>query len=87
VGTVEIRPRAGSVVTLVPVESVLEADGDAGAVYTLAADGLRAERHAVKIAFLAGERIAIRSGLEGVQTVITEGAARLGAGDRVEVAR
>jgi RND family efflux transporter MFP subunit len=87
VGSVEIRPRAESAVTLVPVESVLEADGMAGTVYTLAADGAHAERHAVRLAFLAGERMAVRSGLEGVQAVITEGAARLTTGDRVEVVR
>jgi multidrug efflux pump subunit AcrA (membrane-fusion protein) len=87
VGTVAIRPRAESEVTLVPVESVLEADGMAGTVYTLAADGAHAERRVVRIAFLAGERMAVRSGLEGVRTVVTEGAARLTAGDRVEVAR
>ena len=73
--------------SLVPVESVLEADGAAGTVYTLSADGLRAERHTVRIAFLAGERMAVRFGLEGVRAVITDGAARLSAGDRVEVVR
>ena len=87
VGAVEIRPRAEAAVSLVPVESVLEADGASGIVYALTADGRRAERHSVRLAFLAGERMAIRSGLEGVHAVITEGAARLTAGDRVEVVR
>ena len=87
VGTVEIRPRSDTPVTLVPVESVLEADGNNATVYTLAPGGQYAERRAVQLAFLAGERIAVRSGLEGVDAVITEGAGRLDAGDRVEVVR
>lgn len=87
VGTVEVRPRGATPLAMVPVESVLEANGDAGVVYTVGADGKRAERRAVQLAFLAGERVAIRSGLEGVRMVVTEGADRLDAGDRVEVAR
>ncbi|MBI5836164.1 MAG: efflux RND transporter periplasmic adaptor subunit [Candidatus Eisenbacteria bacterium] len=85
VGSVEIRPRAESAVTLVPVEALLEADGDAATVYTLAPDGRRAERREVRLAFLDGGRAAIRSGLEGARLVVTEGAGRIGAGDRVEV--
>ena len=84
VGTVEILPSAEHPVALVPVESVLEADGTTGNVFTLGPDG-RAERRPVTLAFLAGDRIAIAAGLEGVQRVVTDGAAYLDHGDRVEV--
>ncbi|HEX5632762.1 MAG TPA: hypothetical protein VFX50_06015, partial [Gemmatimonadales bacterium] len=87
VGRVEIRPRASQSVALVPVESVLEAHGEQASVYTLSADGLRAERRPVRLAFLAGSRAAIAGGLDGVAMVVTEGAGRLDAGDRVEVLR
>jgi RND family efflux transporter MFP subunit len=87
VGTVEIRPRANESVALVPMESLLEADGRDGAVYTLSSDGRHAERRPVRLAFAAGERVAIRSGLDGVSVVITQGAGRLSPGDRVEVTR
>ena len=87
VGSAEIRPRAEASVALVPVESLLEADGERAVVYTLAADGRRAERRAVRTAFLAGERVAIQSGLEGARVVITEGAPRVNPGDLVEVLR
>src|SRR5689334_9257310 len=43
VGSVEIAPKADGAVALVPVESVLEADGDHATVYVLSADGRRAE--------------------------------------------
>lgn len=87
VATVELHPRSDTAVSLVPVEALLEAHGDDATVYSVSADGQRAERHAVKVAFMAGERVALRSGLEGVAAVVTAGAAKLDAGDRVEVAR
>ena len=39
VGRVEMRPAAGTEMALVPIQAILEADGDAATVYTLAADG------------------------------------------------
>lgn len=87
VGSLEILPRAGTQVAVVPVESVLEADGDRATVYILDAEGRHAERRDVRLAFLAGDRVAVASGLDDVREVVTEGAGRLGPGDRVEVAR
>ena len=85
VGAVEILPAATRAVTLVPAESVLEADGSSGVVFTLAADGRTARRRAVTLAFLAGDRVAIASGLEGAHAVITDGADHLDDGRVVEV--
>ncbi len=85
VGAVEIRPAADQTVTLVPSESVLEADGSHGVVYTLAPDGRSAVRRTVTLAFLAGDRVAIAAGLEGAKSVITDGAAYLDDGRPVEV--
>ena len=56
------------------MEAVLEADGSRATVFTLSADGRRAERRAVTIGFLAGDRVAVVAGLDGVRTVITDGA-------------
>ncbi len=85
VGAVEITPSSEQAVTLVPSESVLEADGTQGVVYSLAPDGRSAQRRPVTLAFLAGDQIAVASGLEGVTRVITEGAAYLDNGQAVEV--
>ena len=87
IGRVEIQPQAAGAVALVPVESVLEADGDRATVYVLSADGRRAQRRPVRLAFLVGSRAAIASGLEGVDQVVTEGAASLADGQVVEVLR
>jgi len=85
IGRVEIRPAAGRPLMLVPIEALLEADGATATVYSLAPDGRHAERRTVGIAFLAGDRVAIASGLEGVATVVTDGAAYLDHGAAVTV--
>jgi RND family efflux transporter MFP subunit len=85
VGSVEIRPTAQAAVALVPAEAVLEADGSRGVVYTVDADRRTAHRRAVTVAYLAGARIAIAAGLEGVRDVVTDGAAYLDDGRAVEV--
>ncbi|MGE5800860.1 MAG: efflux RND transporter periplasmic adaptor subunit [Gemmatimonadota bacterium] len=85
VGRVEIVPQAASEVSLVPIDAVLEADGSRATVFTLTADGRRAERRSVRIAFLDGDRVAIVSGLEGVRRVVTEGAAYLDDSTAVKV--
>ena len=84
VGKVEILPVAERTVALVPVDAVLEADGSSGVVFTPGRDG-RAERRVVTLAFLAGDRMAVAAGLEGVERVVTEGAANLDPGDAMEV--
>src|SRR5437764_495864 len=85
IGRVEISPAAARPLMLVPIESLLEADGVNATVYALAPDGRHAERRAVLIAFLAREHVAIASGLEGVAAVVTDGAAYLDDGAAVAV--
>lgn len=85
VGQVEIRPAARSRALLVPIEAMLEADGDEATVFALSADGSRAERRRVTVAFVTGDRVAVLQGLEGVDVVLTEGAAYLDDGAAVRV--
>jgi RND family efflux transporter MFP subunit len=85
VGQVEIRPAATHTVALVPIESLLEADGSHATVFGVSADGQRAERRTVTIAFLTGDRVAVTSGLEGVATVVTDGAAYLDDGTTLRI--
>lgn len=85
VGRVEIRPAAGTEMALVPIQSILEADGTEATVYTLSADGRTAKRLPVTVGFIAGERVAVSGGLDGVQSVVTDGAAYLGDGAAVKV--
>jgi membrane fusion protein, multidrug efflux system len=85
VGQVEIRPAATHRVALIPIESLLEADGSHATVVAVSADGRRAERRSVTIAFLTGDRVAVTSGLEGVTTVVTDGAAYLDDGATLRI--
>lgn len=82
---VVIRPGRGRPTTVVPVEAILEADGEQATVFVLSADGRTAERRRVTLAFLAGDRVAVRDGLADAQAVITDGAAYLADGDAVRV--
>ena len=86
VGRARIRPARGAPATLVPIEAVLEADGADAMVYELSADGKRAERRRVTVAFIEGSRVAVTGGLEGASRVLTDGAAYLDDGAAVRLA-
>lgn len=85
VGRVTIVTAGGAETAVVPVEAVLEADGESAVVFTLSEDGGRAERRRVTVAFLDADRIAVTQGLEGVQRIVTDGAAWLQDGAAVRV--
>jgi multidrug efflux system membrane fusion protein len=70
VATVRLHVPARETVSLVPVESLVEADGDSATVYTVT-DG-RARRHRVRVRFLAGAAVAIDA--LDADSVVTSGA-------------
>lgn len=84
VGQVEIHPSAGRRATVVPIEALLEADGDQATVYVLSSDGTSAERRRITVGFVTGDRVAVVRGLEGTRAVITDGAAYLRDGQAVK---
>jgi multidrug efflux system membrane fusion protein len=77
VARVVVTPRAAEPVTTVPLSALVDADGARGRVFAVGADRKRVTPRAVDIAFLAGERVAIAGGLDGVAQVVSEGAAYL----------
>ncbi len=83
VGDVEIQPRAVRPVIMIPIEAVVQADGSHGTVFVVV-DG-RGARREVTIAFVAGARVAVTSGLAAGDHVITTGAAYLEDGTAVTV--
>jgi RND family efflux transporter MFP subunit len=85
VARVRLQPRGGERTATVPIEALVEADGDRATVFALGADGVRARRLAVEIAELRGTRVAVRRGLAGVTRVVTEGAPYLDEGTPVRV--
>jgi hypothetical protein len=84
IGRVEILVRGSQRVQTVPIEALLEADGDRATLFVLGPDG-RAKRVPVDVAFMRGEQAGIRGQLAGVSRVITDGAAYLNDGAAVRV--
>jgi len=74
VGTVEMSPRAHGAMPLVPIESLVEGDGDSATVYVLSADGQHALRRRVHVAFITGASAAITSGIANGDRIISAGA-------------
>lgn len=71
VARVAITVPSAAEVTLVPIEAIIEADGDSATVYSMR-DG-RAVRHAVRVLYIEGTRVAVE-GLAGVTRVVSSGA-------------
>lgn len=85
IGEAEIRARAGAPHASVPVTALIEADGDSASVFVLAADARTAARRRVRVGFIDGERVAVVSGLDASDRVVTAGNTRILDGGRVRV--
>ncbi len=71
VARVSISVPSRTALTLVPIEAIIEADGDSATVYSMR--DAKAVRHMVRILFIDGARVAV-TGLDSVSRVITSGA-------------
>ena len=80
---IEIKPSKKSEYTIIPIEALVSSDGSSGIVYI--PNNGRAEKRKVIIQDFQGERVAIKSGLEGVSEVITAGSGFLVDGDNILV--
>ena len=84
IGRVEIVSHGAEYLRTVPIESLLEADGDRATLFALGPDG-KAKRVSVEVAFVRGDQAAVRGALQGVSRVVTDGAAYLDDGVLVRV--
>ncbi|HRI20633.1 MAG TPA: efflux RND transporter periplasmic adaptor subunit [Panacibacter sp.] len=82
---IKISSSATQQVSMIPVEALAEGDGKTGYVYLLNADKKTVKKQAVQIAFIDKDKIAIRSGLENVSEVITDGVSYLTENSKVKV--
>jgi len=87
IGRVTIQPSEAILATVIPLEAVLEADGDQASVFVLSDDGASVSRRLVTLGSIAGDRVVVTRGLEGVRSVVTAGAAYLRDGQAVREAR
>lgn len=79
----EIFPKATNTYAVIPFESLVEADGKRAYVFALV-DNV-AKKQTVEIAFLIDNLAAVHKGLEDTDRVVTQGAAYLREGSRVEI--
>ncbi len=83
VAKVNIEPSAKETYFVIPVDSIVEGQGNNGVVFTVK------NNHAVKVkiavAHIFPGQVAVRSGLDGIDNVVTSGAAYLRDGSPVRV--
>lgn len=87
IAKVNITPAQKDEVYLVPVEAILDANEQDARVYSIAADGKTPVSHQVKIAYLLEKQVAVYGGLDGVERVVTDGAAYITKDAQVKLAQ
>jgi multidrug efflux system membrane fusion protein len=83
---IQLNSTAVQKVTMIPIEALAEADAKTGYVYVLNADQKTVAKKKVQIAFIDNDKVAIKSGLENVAAVITDGTSYLTENAMVKLA-
>lgn len=83
--TIRLQPPSKASYSFIPASALAEGEGSTGFVYTLNADKKTVKKIPVHVAFLQGDLVAVNSGLENVQQVVTDGVGYLTDGAAVEV--
>jgi multidrug efflux system membrane fusion protein len=86
VGSADIYPRGKKLFVMVPIGSVLEADGHRGYVF-IVTSGMKARKIRVEISSVIGSKAAVSGIPQRITEVVSEGAAYLHDGAEVEVVR
>jgi membrane fusion protein, multidrug efflux system len=86
VASADIFPSVKKSFTMVPVGSIVEADGLHGYIFIVNSE-LKARKIYVEIALISGTRAAVTGIPEGVTEIVSEGAAYLHDGAEVEIVR
>ena len=86
VAKLEIYPSKAEMLFRVPVEAVVEANGNTGYIY-IVTDSSAVKKTKISIAGFIGSTVAVSSGLENITEVVTEGAPYLTDGERVIIVR
>ena len=84
VAEIDITPSQKETYAVIPIDALVEAEGKRGYVYSVT-NSSSALRIPVEIAFIFENMVAVSSGLEGIETVITEGAPYLQDGSEVDI--
>jgi membrane fusion protein, multidrug efflux system len=84
VANLEIHPARQQLFYVIPVESLVQAEGHTGYVYVVN-DSMIARRVKVEVSAVYGSKVTVSRGLEKVTRIVTEGAAYLSEGDHVVI--
>ncbi|MBN2356124.1 efflux RND transporter periplasmic adaptor subunit [candidate division KSB1 bacterium] len=79
-----IRPGSQKAYWVVPLTAIVEADGPFAAVYVPTKEG-KVSKQPVTIAFIGDDGVALQTGMEGVDRVVTDGAAYCRDGSSIEI--
>jgi len=71
--TLQLQPAGKRTLAFIPASALAEGEGNTGFVYALNDDRRTVKKIPIHIAFLQGDRIAVGSGLDNVQEVISDG--------------
>ena len=82
VATVHIKPPAEKQTLTIPVEALLEADGNTAFVFV--ANGNMVTKKKIEIGSLSGQRVTVKNGLTPADYIVSEGAAFLSDGDQID---
>ncbi len=80
-----ISPSAVSTSSMIPVDAIVEADGDKGFVFAIDEQTGNAVKKEVVIDYLTDNKAAVSNGLENIKEVITDGSAYLTDNSKVEL--
>lgn len=72
---------------MIPVEAIVEGDGNQGFVYTISKNGYSVQKHKVQIAQIDNDKVIIASGLDGIAAVITGGVSYLNESSIIKLAK
>jgi multidrug efflux system membrane fusion protein len=84
---VTIIPSRSQKFNFIPVDALIEANHQTATVYSVGADGTSVKRHTITIAYILNDRVAVSSGLDGIDRVITAGSAYLNPSSKVRIVR
>ncbi len=84
--TIHLNTTSSQFVAMIPIEALTEGDGKTGYVYLLNSDKKSVTKRKVTIAFVDDNQVAINSGLDKVNAVITDGVSYLTEDAKVKVA-
>jgi membrane fusion protein, multidrug efflux system len=84
--SVKLQPSVKQTLTLIPAGALVEGEKSTGYVYTLNNDHHTVKKNLIHIAFFEKDKIAVSSGLEHIDSLITDGAGYLTERSIVKVA-